>query len=184
MRFYFDIETYSRAGYPQFTDKVIAIAFKGLDTKLKLLAEWKTSEKEILEGFFDHVKGRLEEGIRTELIGYNVLRFDLPFLIIRAFHHKLDSLENLQGIIHETYTKDLIQCLLPYNNFTFAGLNSLNVASRLGIPIQYAGRDVKEFYENREYDKIEEHIGSDVLFVERLDQVLREKTFSNEILKL
>jgi len=177
-RLYFDIETYNREGYPQFTDKIIAIGFKGLGTRVRLLTEWESGEKAILKEFFDHIKSQ-----PTELVGFNVLRFDLPFLITRAFHHKLGSLENLQEVVHKSYTKDLIQYLLPYNNFTFYGLNSLNVAERLGIPIQYSGKDVKEFYENKEYEKIEQHLRSDVLFVERLDRALRQKMFSENILR-
>jgi len=184
-RLYFDIETYTREGRPQLTDKVITIAFKGLGTRPRVLMEWKTGEKAILEEFFGHVKSQYEQHIITELVGFNILRFDLPFLVARAIHHKIDSLENLfEIVIRNPFTIDLIQCLLPYNNFRFTGLSVSNIGIRLGIPFsQYPSEDIAKFYENKEYKKIEEHVISDVLFVERLDRTLRQKAFFKEILK-
>ncbi|MDM7274695.1 MAG: ribonuclease H-like domain-containing protein [Thermoprotei archaeon] len=179
-RVYLDIETYSPKGEPDFhSDKVIAIGFKSLtDADVTVFKEWEDGERVILEKFLGYIEGLKDRGL-LELVGFNILRFDIPFIISRAYRHGLGGLEDLYyTLLRDIFAIDLLQCLLPYNNFRYAGLSALNIALRLSMPFsEYRSEEIAEFYDNKEYDKIVSHVKSDVLFTEHLDRALRLKMF-------
>lgn len=184
-RIYLDIETYSPGNKPSFSDRIIAISFKSLvDTEVKVLKEWEKGEKGILEEFFKYVKDMRKQNVGLELVGFNILEFDLPLLAIRAFRNGIDEIENLyETVLQYPYVIDLMQCLLPYNNFRAGGLSSLNVGLRLSIPVsEFRGDEIAKLYDAREYDRIEEHVKKDVLFIEHLDRILRQNAFFKDIL--
>ncbi|MCJ7632398.1 ribonuclease H-like domain-containing protein [Candidatus Bathyarchaeota archaeon] len=177
-RVYFDIETYPSAS---FGGKVITVAYKDSSSDTKVLKEWESDESSILKTFIEHLG---ENPRNTELIGFNTLRFDVPFIINRATRLRIDEAENLLEIFHGCYMIDLMHCLLPTNNFWFKGLSAANVAQRLGIPCpHHSGAEIREFYENKEYDKIEEHIRDDIVFTECLDKELRKRVATGGVLR-
>lgn len=174
-RLYFDIETYN-PNNPFFAGKVITIAYKNSETETKVLKEWNSDETSILRDFFQYVREQLKTQIRTELVGFNILRFDIPFLVNRGVQNRIDSAENLLDLFHNTFTIDLMYCLLTCNDFRFAGIGAYDVAQKLGLPCpQLRGKDILRLYENKEYLKIEEHIREDIVFTECLDAELRKR---------
>ena len=85
MLYYLDIET---TGLDSEKDKVITIQFAKIDFNtgmmiqpISLIAEWQSSEKNILEKAYSF----LMEGNEWDFVpcGYNILHFDLPFLFSR-----------------------------------------------------------------------------------------------------
>jgi DNA polymerase elongation subunit (family B) len=180
---YLDIETYSPGKEPMFSDKAILIYYKeelGGDVVLKL-KEWEEGEKSILSKFYDMLRKRLALKRTFTLIGWNIIRFDIPFLTYRLFFHKIDNLDNILEIFRRAYWRDLRQCLLPFNSYRFKGLNEEDVAKRLDIsPSKYSNRAIKTFYEKHEYKKIEEHAMSEMRFLSALSWKMRNL---KEILK-
>ncbi|MFH0896803.1 MAG: ribonuclease H-like domain-containing protein [Candidatus Bathyarchaeota archaeon] len=180
-RLYFDIETYNPKS-PFFAGKVITIAYKGTEAKTEVLKEWDSDEKSILKDFFQHIKKQLKQQKSVELVGFNILRFDIPFLINRGIQNNVEKAEDLLDLFHNTYTIDIMHCLLACNNFRFYGLSASSIAQKLGLPCpKFAGKEVLSHYENKEYSKIEEHIKEDIIFTECLDTELRKRMSKMEI---
>ena len=165
---YFDIETYSPNKEPRFSDKIILIYYKeelGGDTVL-MLKEWEVDEKSILSRFYDALREKMESERTVTLIGWNIIRFDIPFLTYRLFYHKIDSLDNILETFRKPYWRDLRQCLLPFNRYRFKGLKEEVVAEKLDItPPKYSNKEIKRFYDNCEYEKIVEHALSERRFL-------------------
>ena len=87
---YLDVETYSPGEEPRFTDKIILICYKEeLDgSAFLMLKEWEEDEKAVLTKFYSVLRRELElKGVVT-LIGWNIVRFDIPLLTYRLFLHE------------------------------------------------------------------------------------------------
>jgi uncharacterized protein YprB with RNaseH-like and TPR domain len=178
---YFDIETYNPKS-PFFKGKVITIAYKSMESKIKILKEWDSDEKTILKDFFKYIKKKQKQYMSLELVGFNILRFDIPFLINRMTRKHVDEAENLLDLFHNTYTIDLMHCLLTCNNLRFGGLNAQALAQKLGLPCpKCTGKEVLSLYKKGDYSKIEEHVKEDIIFTKRLDAELRKRINNIEI---
>jgi DNA polymerase elongation subunit (family B) len=174
---YIDIETYSPGPEPKFSDKVILIYYKEeLGGNIKaVFKEWEQGEKVILKDFYNLLKNRIEKEKVITLIGFNHVRFDIPFLTYRLFNHNIDDLENILEVFRKTYWRDLRLCLLPFNKYSFKGLSSDEVAKRFQIePPKHSNKDIKIFYENKEYKKIEEHTESDMKLLNNLSWKMQD----------
>ena len=90
-RLQFDIETLTTPGYDfpnakREEDKIIVISLSdNTGWEKYLLADEKTSEKEMLEQFVSIIQERNPDVIE----GHNIFRFDLPFIEERAKRHKV-----------------------------------------------------------------------------------------------
>jgi DNA polymerase elongation subunit (family B) len=173
---YLDIETYSPGDEPKFDDKVILIYYKEeLGGNFDILfREWETNEKIILQKFYNVFRDRVTSEKTVTLIGWNLVRFDIPFLVYRLFFHGIDSLNNILEIFRKAYWRDLRQCLLPFNKYSFKGLSEEEVAKKFKIELpKYSNKEIKIFYEKGEYEKIEEHAISEMKFLSFLALKMR-----------
>ena len=167
---YLDIETYSPEE-PKFSNKIILICYKEvLDGNVTIMfKEWLNDEETMLKRFYGMLNEKLLAERIVMLIGWNILRFDVPFLTYRIYLHEIDDLENILEAFREVYWRDLRQCLLPFNRFSFKGLSMDEVSKKLKIsPPKYSNKDIKLFYERGEYEKIEEHTLSEMRFLSEL----------------
>lgn len=178
---FFDIETYSVTRKPRLDDEVIAIAYKVQSGPVEVLKSWEIGEEKAIRRFMDET---LTQPYPT-LIGHNVLRFDTPVLVNRAALHKIGSVEELmQQLINNPYYIDLLQVLLPTNNFWFKGLRMVDCSRRLGYEHKTCdGSEIAALYEQKEYDKISAHIIEDVEANERLYRSLRDGSFYKTVSK-
>ena len=166
---YLDIETYSRQQEPQFDDKIITIQFSEVRGKSEILREWESSEENILNSFYGYLREKLETERTVMIIGFNVLLFDRDFLGLRLHFHGIDSLENIFNNFKKVYWKDLRYCLLPFNNFSFKGLSEEEIAKKLKIRSpKHSNKEIRQFYDNKEHDKIIEHIETEMKFLNDL----------------
>jgi hypothetical protein len=166
---YLDIETYSPQQEPQFNDKIITIQYGEVGGKLEILKEWESNEKTILQRFYDYLKEKLKTERTVMIIGFNLLLFDRDFLGIRLHSHEIDKLENIFKNFKELFWKDLRYCLLPFNNFSFTGLSEEGIATKLKIRSpKHSNKEIRQFYDNKEYDKILEHIRTEMEFLNDL----------------
>ena len=117
-RLFLDVETYSPGPRPTYDDRIIAIAYKQEGGPVTVLKEWESDEKQILTRFLEEIK-RID---RLNIIGHNILRFDLPLIINRASAHGIAPTGDLMHLLLDPYTIDTIQAQLPANNFYFKGL--------------------------------------------------------------
>jgi hypothetical protein len=115
------------------------------------------------------------------ILGHNILRFDLPLLIQKLSEFKKVEILN-RFWHHRVYVIDFLQQLLPYNNFRFYKLSLANVvelAKKIGT--SYApealesGKKISEYYENKEYSKIEQHLSKNLTATRWLYQMMVTK---------
>jgi len=174
---YLDVETYSPNKEPMLSDKVILIYYKEVcgGNEEVMFKEWSESEEMILKNFYAMLTKKLSAEKTLTLIGWNIIRFDIPFLAYRLFFHRIESLDNILENFRKAYLRDLRQCLLPFNKYSFDGLSEKEVARRFRIePPKYSNKDIKAFYEKGEYKKIEEHALSEMKFFSNLAWKMRD----------
>jgi predicted PolB exonuclease-like 3'-5' exonuclease len=162
---------------PKPSDKVILIYYKEVHrgTEEVLFREWVEGEEAILKRFYALLTKKLSLEKTVTLTGWNIAKFDIPFLTYRLFLHNVDSLENIIESFRRAYWRDLRLCLLPFNKFKFKGLSEKEVAKRFGIePPKYSNKEVKEFYRKGEYEKIEERARSEARFISELSREMMD----------
>jgi len=170
-RLFLDVETYSPGPKPTYDDRIIAIAYKQEDGLITVLKEWESDEKQILTRFLEEIK-RID---RLNIIGHNILRFDIPLIINRASAHGIATTGDLMHLLLDPYPIDTIQVLLPANGFTFKGLRLEDCARRIGIePRTCLNSEIKTRYEQSDYTAIVEHVTEDVILTEKLFNHLAE----------
>lgn len=157
--YYFDIETYSPKEKPDpETDKIITIQFQRIDLKtgeargeLIILKEWESSEKEIVTQFFNQFfKNRLNIW-KFVPVGFN-LNFEWEFLISKFEKHlgkKLASRDLHYKIPH----LDLKPVIVLLNDGNFVGAKLDKFTNK-----PHDGESIKEWYENKQYNRIEQYI--------------------------
>ena len=175
-RIFFDIETYSpHDDGPRLDDKIISIAFKTEDSGITVVKEWELGEKEVISQFLQYVEGFL----KPNLVGHNILRFDIPVIVCRSFETGLGKPGEIFVVFREPYVIDLLQCLLPSNNLYFRGLGLQNCAERLGFAVSGCpSSQIKEHYEEGAYDEVVDHNKEDVLIIEKLYSHLLQSSYS------
>ena len=179
--FFVDIETYideknNDTGlnpyYPE--SKVIVISFNFYNSFIltekniippTIYKEWESSEKEILSKFYNFLKNKVESDPHIKLVGFNHIKFDLPYLFARLLHHKIDTPENLHKIIFQTpHHIDLSQIGMitsqrMFNKKEFYNVNHNECCRFFELPEKSeSGIKVSEYYNNHEFDKIEKYV--------------------------
>ena len=149
--YYFDIET---TGLDPKKHKVITIQFQALDRntgkavgELVILKEWESSEREILEKFLQETG--ITEAYPFHFIptGYN-LGFEHNFLKERTAVHSFNPID----ILSKPFI-DLRAIGIIMNKGEFKGSGLDKITNK-----ESSGKQVPEWYENKEYDKIIEYI--------------------------
>lgn len=175
-KIFFDIETYSPNTFqrPKFNEKIITIAHKAENSDISILKEWEIGEKEVLRRFIEVIK----QTDWPNLVGHNILRFDIPVLIYRSLENDLGSLHELMTLYLESFPIDTIQCLLPANNLYFKGLGLKDCAHYMGIEMKGCpSSEISKHYEQGNYDEIIRHNIEDVLTTEKLHNHLLNSSF-------
>ena len=149
--YYLDIET---TGLDPNKDKIITIQYQQLDIstgkpigELKIITEWKSSEKEIIRQFVIDSKILDPYPFSFVPVGYN-LTFEHNFLKRRAKIHELVEID----ILNQPFI-DLraIGVLMNFGQFKGSGLDKITGKKSSGMQIP-------EWYKNGEYDKIVDYI--------------------------
>jgi len=197
VRLYIDVETYRRRKKDAFiNEKVIAIGvledktrytpesssiWNEGDVAFKFFTEWEyDDERELILAFYKYLRELVELWRRgkirfIEIIGFNILRFDIPLLVEKGFEHGAGNIAELNKLWYDTFAIDYLQASLPFNEMRFKDLSLRNLAERakktqIEIPEAHGtGKDVKKWYENKEYDKIIEHLKADLKITRIVD---------------
>lgn len=177
MMLYFDIETFSENGFRSAGTKIISIQYRDFDGNFRMLKEWESSERDILQKFLTDLKmKRSEDPYGVMLVGHNILRFDIPIIIQRMVANGMGSPDELHDFFRNIMTVDTMQCMLPFNSMRFKGLNSADVSKKLGLTEpHHKNTEIESFYKNREFGKIEQHAVADLDFVQDLYWTLKKE---------
>ncbi len=180
MKVYLDIETYTKGDKPTLNDKVIAIGIMNEIGNPELLTEWEYgSEKRVIREFYKRLSKY------TMIIGFNILKFDIPILSFKATKYKIRNANNVFKLWHGPLTIDYHQVSLTLSGMRFKGLSLAYLADLLrekgisDVPERVSGKAIKKLYKNREYEKIERHLRKD-LEITRLVDLNWKKLFGHE----
>ena len=197
MRLYFDVETYRLRKEDAFTrEKIIAIGiledwtpytsesserWDEPSVKFRYFTEWELGEElNIVSRFYDYLKRLIQDWENRRIdflnvVGFNILRFDIPLLIQKGIEYNIEGLAELNELWHNTFTIDYFQVTLPFHNMRFRKLNIEYLVKKarsngIDIPEPFgSGKDVKDWYENKEYDKIIKHLEMDLKIIRVID---------------
>jgi hypothetical protein len=195
MRLYLDIETYRPKKDDAFIDeKIIAIGIiedwtsyiecSSVNDERKIstlyFTEWEhDDERNIICEFYKYLNklkdSQYKKNRFLEVIGFNILRFDIPLLIQKGLKYGVDGIENLNKLWHGTFVKDYFQICLPLNNMMFKNLKLTLLTDKLknigvDIPEPYGlSENIAELYNNNRYDEIIKHLETDLSIIRIVD---------------
>ncbi len=170
VRLYLELETYRPNVDEAFINERVITAGVAVDRaayherSLKrgvepvLYSEWDgLDEKAIVSEVERTVRKACGEHKFTTVVGFNILRFDVPLLVAKSGRASQSGLEYISKMWHDCFAVDLMQQLLVANMGGFKGAGLSNVVStaiRLGLnPPDYptSGATVKDLYEDGDY---------------------------------
>lgn len=152
MQFYLDIET---NGTDFKKDKIITIQFQELDFKgnpkgdLIILKEWESSEKEIVEKFH---KILMTDNVWNFIPIMTNHIYDFKFLFEKFNKYGLNC-PYLDDYLYNKPLIDLKYTLVMINGLNFKGASLDQMTNK-----KQSGREVPNWYANKDYKKIEEYI--------------------------
>lgn len=158
----FDIET---TGLDPYESKVILVGAKdGPDIKMWRL--WKIQDEgRLILSAIDYI-----EEIEETIVGFNNLKFDVPFMLER-----LRILKLWKPSLWEIFSRKWFD-LYQYLGNDFRSLRYwLREAGIERAGPEVRGKDVPIFYERKEFEKIEAHNIDDLKTSEQLFLYLKEK---------
>jgi len=176
-RVYFDIETYRKEKSDVFKEKIILIGILDEESEDPVFfSEWeKKSEKKILLDFYNHLE-KLVEKFNVWLIGYNILDFDIPLVILKMIERRLRKPLEATLLFHEKCALvDYIQISRIFNE-RMQLMRHEEFAKMLNVNVELhgSGGDVKNWYEQKEFDEIKKHCEADLKVVREIDRRFRE----------
>lgn len=203
-RIYLDVETWRPDEGQSFVrDDIILIGMLHEEEEKPRLFEnfkkddeaRKDGEREVLKDFYKYLKA-LKDGSHVEVVGFGILRFDVPLLIAKSLRHRIvnevfseearqaDGAEFISHFWHEMYVVDLLQALLPFNGMVFKGLNLENAVQRFKercreisfVPPKKGGGVAKLFKEGR-YEEIKAKNEEDLKATRWLYRCLKEELY-------
>ncbi len=162
----FDIET---LGLDAFQHQIVLIGMK-IDNKIKQWKLWK--EKDEMSMINKCLKTFSKIQLFETIVGYNNLKFDVPFIATRLTVYGRWSSELWQLLYKDRKWFDLYQ---------FLGNEFMRLSfwlEKLGIKKKHEdimGRDIPGFYVEKRYEEIAQHNQDDLRTSEKLYWKLREE---------
>jgi predicted PolB exonuclease-like 3'-5' exonuclease len=177
IRVYLDIETYSKGDEPSVNDKVIAIGvMEGGPSGQKLFTEWGYGgERDVISKFYKELRMYSEQ--RATVIGFNILRFDIPILSFKGVKYEVGGAQKMYDLWHNLFVIDYLQVALPLKGMMFKGLTLAYLAKLLrekgvaNVPKKKEkGKVIKTLYERKRFEEIEKHLITDLEIIRLVDQ--------------
>ena len=173
---YLDIETDSKGDEPSVNDKVIAIGVmeEGPSEQRLFMELEHCSERKVIRKFYKELRVYSEQ--RAVVIGFNILRFDIPILSFKGVQYRVGDAQKIYDLWHKLFTIDYMQVALPLNGMRFKGLTLAYLAKLLrekmmiNVQEMEEGVVVKELYKRRDFREIEEHLTTDLEIICLVDQ--------------
>lgn len=182
---FLDIET---TGLNPLQDEIVAVGIKAIDLHQDEYDPWKylnawityvlTREAEDESGLIRFALHFLtREG--ACIIGYNIAGFDIPFITARALFHGFKDRE--VALLRQQYRIDLMHVVTRYLLTNNRHVKLADIAAFLGVSIddKITGKDIPELYEQREFEKIENHCHKDLEAISALFKRLKNLCVHN-----
>jgi len=187
---FFDIETYvdpedKTSGLNPYkkASKILAIAYNYYDAFIltekniippSILKEWELGEKELLSTFYAFWRDILQKDKHLKIVGFNQIKFDIPYLFARMQLNSINVSEELFDILYRRpHYIDLCQISMIVSEKMaekkeFYNVNQEEANKFFEIPFKKSkGTIVTECYLVRNYEGIIDYIKQEFTF-ERL----------------
>ncbi|AAK41559.1 hypothetical protein AB1303_01360 [Saccharolobus solfataricus] len=180
MRLLLTIDTF-RQFLPFQNEKIIVIGVMEIDhinkrKDFRFFTEWDLgNEKEMITKFYEYLKGKISEVGSNNLnffsgkskilerlfvVGFNILRFDIPILTQKGIEYSIGTVSELNLLWSSLVVIDYLQAMLPYNKMKIKGMSWERFSYILRttgykVPrIPSRGSQVKELYIKKDYESI------------------------------
>lgn len=184
---FFDIETYvdpkeKTSGLNPYKEssKILAVAYNYYNAFIlveknimppTILKEWEIGEKELLSTFYNSWADILERDKHLKIVGFNQIKFDIPYLFARMQINSIKSVEELFDILYRRpHYIDLGQVSMVVSGRMaekkeFYNVNQEEANKFFDIPFKKSkGTIVSECYLAKDYDGIIDYIKEEFTF--------------------
>lgn len=188
---FLDIETYvsrnnlDSANNPYHPEsKILAIAYNYYDTfrppvkseikEPQLLKEWESGEKQMLTDFVVLLRKLLEKDPYMKIHGFNILKFDLPYLFGRMMLHGVADERELHMMLYRHGT-DMMHLAGMLSEETRAkeqlwGIDQNDVNRFFGLQsVEGIGLECSLHYDHKEFERLAERITKEFNFEQLLN---------------
>lgn len=101
----------------------------------------------------------------SRVIGFNILDFDLPFLIIRSYIHNVNIPPNIRGKVIDL--RHVLNCGNRYSKGTLEDFGKLILGGK-GMKNGHSGEDIRSLWEQGKYDEIKSYCYQDVWITSKI----------------
>ena len=140
------------------------------------LKEWERGETAILRDLYGVMADLQRGGGRINVVGHNVLSFDMPFLYHRMVACSVnDPRWVYQYVVKKPAVADLLQLHLPVNGYSSKGLKHDVLARAYGLPTKSTsgGDEVLHYFEKR-YDLILQYSEREFVYPQMFERMRRD----------
>ena len=162
---YFDIET---TGLNPYKDTILTIQLKR-DHDVVL---WKIWEKDELSAILKFLKYLRTVSSSDSIYGYNILKFDVPFISARLNIYGQMNSENY-SLLHNKKWIDLYQ----YLGDNYVPLDKWLQKFAIKRLCPFTGKDIPRLYEKKKFEEIEDHAKDDLIVCEKLVEKMRFRQY-------
>ncbi len=163
-------------GLDPHRDKIVTIQVRH-EGLTKVSKEWELGEEGCIDSLLTLLNGVYWN--RASLVGYNVLKFDIPFVDVRLRALGLMN-ERAWHLLHGSpHVIDLYQLLGDYYLRAKAWYSSMTPVEN-----RVSNRDIPELYGKKEYSAIEGYVELEMQAMEFLFEALKNEEFYAELVKL
>lgn len=181
----YDLET---TGFSPFEDDIISAQYSHDDGTVSFYPSWEyESERELLVDFLDDWAGIKRKRIGADgalFVGFNILGFDAPFLFLKCITTDgvLDDLGwSYEDCWNQIYRWPSYLDLAHLLGADFIGMEAVR-GELVGTQGDFAGEDVPEYYENGEYEVIEDYVHDELAAMAAIYEELRDSAFFEELM--
>ncbi len=156
MTIFVDIET---TGLSPYHSKLVTAQLKdGRD--VHVWKEWEIGEPSAIMQFLEYLRGKPRS---IEVVGYNILSFDLPFIVARLVAANQMG-EEIHQVLHDRRWLDLYHLL----GGAWRSMDYWLAKHGIERTCHYTGKDIPSLYDQRRYSDIVAHAEEDRVLCERL----------------
>ncbi len=171
---FFDIET---TGLDPFNSQIITVQVRS-QGRTEIWPVWESSEIEVVKSFLEFTNQVYRR--ETRFAGYNILKFDVPFLAQRM---------QTLGIMDEASGARLWKELNWFDMYQFLGDEFGRFRDwKLGLTKKNSGQitnaEIPDLYERKEYRRILDYVRDEMQGMEEVYEELQKEPFYDQLMKL
>ena len=167
---------YKLGALSPFEGRVILVTYQAGSAPPVRLKEWERGEQAILRDLYGVVADLQRNGGRLNIVGHNVLSFDIPFLYQRMLARSVNEPKWVHHyMVRKPAVADLLQLHLPVNGYSAKGLKHDVLARAYGLETKAtSGADEVLHYFEERYDLILEYSEREFVYPEMFARMRRD----------